>query len=94
VRAVDSPRFKILDRGGAEKVVAHPGDQVYLSAEPAGCNRLVGSLASESQVEIAAEDRLTRTRKTVVEGGEIDIGTSHYDDSRLLRHERTLPAMS
>src|SRR5438045_8555946 len=83
---IDDKLFEILNRGRPEQIAANSGHHEYRSSAQPGCGRLIGALASESKIKPLAENGFTRLRKTIGEGGQINIGAANHCNSRDLRH--------
>ena len=69
VSGIDAELLEILDGRRTKEVAADSGHHEDRSSAQPGCGRLIGALASESEVELLAENRFAGLGKAVSEGG-------------------------
>src|SRR5262249_11577562 len=86
VRRMDSEGGEVLHRRLAEQVPAAPRPHQALPAAQPGGDGLIGALAAEAQVEVAAEDGLPGSRKRIRERDEIGVGAADDGNSGCARH--------
>ena len=86
VCGVDPQLLEILDGGRAEQIAPNARHHEDRGSAQFGRGRLIGALASESQVKFLAEDGFAGLGKTVGESGEINIRAAHYRNSRNFGH--------
>src|SRR4051794_38163335 len=82
----DSGRSKVIEGCLPEKVVTDARDHRYFSSAPARCKGLIRTFPSEAEMKVFSEDRFARARKSIGEGGEVYVGTSHHNDARRTAH--------
>src|SRR6185369_7161148 len=92
VSGVDAELLEIFDGGRTEQIAANPRHHKDRGSAQFGCGRLIGALASESQIELLAEDGFAGLGKTVGKSGEINIGAAHHSNSRNFSHDSEDPA--
>ena len=83
---VDAELLEILDGGRTKQIAADPRHHEDRGSAQPGRGRLVGALASESQIEFLAEDGFAGLGKAVGESGQVDIRAAHYRNSRNFSH--------
>src|SRR4029077_6220103 len=86
VLRINSLRFEILNRGGAEQVASHFCHHAHVCTAQACRNGLIGPFAAKTKIEFLAENRLSRPRKHVIERREIHVGAADYGNEGLLGH--------
>jgi hypothetical protein len=78
---VDAVRDEPLHGLLAEHIITHPRDECHVSSGPRRRHRLVRTLASRSDGELAPDHRLTRLRNPIELDDHVGIGAAHDDDA-------------